>query len=100
MDRLPNLASTRSNMRTDEEMRGLVFPLMKGGKLQFVLKRGIPFGVLLAFGEALSQHFFVTNHLNVSTALIFFPILAIVSGTVYGIVNWYYLKRRYRIASI
>ena len=87
-------------MRTDEEMRELLFPLMKGGKLQFVLKRGIPFGVLLAFGEALIQYFFGTNHIKVSTALIFFPILAIVFGTGYGIFNWYYLRRRYRITSI
>ena len=84
-------------MRTDEEMRELWFPLMKGGKLQFVLKRGIPFGLLLACGEALVQCFFGANHMKVSTALVVFPILAIVSGTMYGIFNWYYLRRRYRI---
>jgi hypothetical protein len=64
MDRLPNLASAGTNVRTAEEMRELLSLLMKGGKLQFALKRGIPL------------------------------------GTVYGIVNWYYLTRTYRIASI
>ncbi len=84
-------------MRTDEEMRELLLPLMHGGMFQFVLMRGIPFGVLLASGEALAQYLLGANAMRISTALVFFPILAIVSGTGFGIFNWYYLRRRYRI---
>ena len=100
MDRLPNLASPGADMRTDEEMRELLLPRMKGGAVRFVLKRGILFAVLWAFGETVIEYLFGANRMRVPTALVWIPILAIAFGTSYGIFTWYYLRRRYRISSI
>jgi hypothetical protein len=99
MDRLPDLAPTSADMRTDEEMRELLLPMMKGGAVRFVLNRAIVFGVLWAFGETVIEYLFGTNRMRVVTALVWIPILAIVFGTALGIFNWYYLRRRYKIPS-
>jgi hypothetical protein len=86
----------KRSMKTKEEIRAYYENKMKQGKASFVLYRGIlSFGVPLSV--ALCLPVILRGRPTLVPVYITCPLVAVISGTIYGFLNWYIIRRQYNI---
>ncbi len=87
------------HINTREEMRAHWLGEMKEGRTRFVLRAGI-----LRFGAPMNLVLLIPLILGggprwtVSHTIMVYSLFTVTSGTIYGLLVWYFIRRRYGLS--